>query len=553
NEEKVYWKCEFQKTFSCHARLHTDLNNVIIKVVGEGENHAGNPRSESVKKFHENLKQETAHNHTNPHNILTQNYIGVPDEANDFKHRYETDVEFADNIHKIASLSFLEPTSVAEGFELLCSKFGDDYEPILDYIEDTYIDKLIKEENNLHSDIVNAKSVREPAIQKQYESLNKRLHSLVENPHPTIYDQLQAIGCLLNMDDKYIKLTDYLITTYISGEKFNIQFWNLYDAIGVRPRTNNYLEGWYRDQNSLETRVDGYDNIVHEEENVRLYLYQMDPSKTLQCDSNPLLSETHLPGGDFLSLIPSSADPFHCNTLCCTYMSCVPWSYASSAPSDFNDCHKNEPCCYLKSYITESSHNPTIISAIMNRTFPYNHPPSGLRLAVPLGDITTDSIELRGDGIFHDWTIENQSPATGAKFNFVDDALLAFRIKNSNTNESDARLIRTHSNHDIKDIQYIKYYGSYPVSKLELINDTILANIDLYAYSIFKPGNLNRSMIPAIIYSLNIYNPNSYPVNIDFMYSLPLSCQIDQTRQSNNIIQQILSDKYIDCINFCDQ
>ncbi|CAF1638891.1 unnamed protein product, partial [Didymodactylos carnosus] len=41
--------------------------------------------------------------------------------------------------------------------------------------------------------------------------------------------------------------------------------------------------------------------------------------------------------------------------------------------------------------------------------------------------------------------------------------------------------------------------------------------------------------------------------NIDFMYSLPLSCQIDQTRQSNNIIQQILSDKYIDCINFCDQ
>ncbi|CAF1517484.1 unnamed protein product, partial [Didymodactylos carnosus] len=289
------------------------------------------------------------------------------------------------------------------------------------------------------------------------------------------------------------------------------------------------------------------------QENVRPYLYQMDPSKTLQCDSNPLLSETDLPGGDFLSLIPSLADPSHCNTLCCTYMSCVSWSYTSSAPSDFNDCHENEPCCYLKSYITESSHNSTIISAIMNRTFPYNHPPSGLRSAVPLGGITTGSIELRGDGTFHDWTIENQSPATGAKFGLVDDALLAFRIKNSNTNESDTRLIRTHPNHDIKGIQHIKYYGSYPVSKLELIDDTILANIDLYAYSIFKPGNLNRSMTPAIIYSLNIYNPNSYPINIDFMYSLPLSCQIDQTRQSNNIIQQILSDKYIDCINFCDQ
>ncbi|CAF1300285.1 unnamed protein product, partial [Didymodactylos carnosus] len=57
------------------------LNNVIIKVVGEHENHAGNPRSESVRKFDENLKQETAHNHTNPHNIWTQNDTGVPDEV----------------------------------------------------------------------------------------------------------------------------------------------------------------------------------------------------------------------------------------------------------------------------------------------------------------------------------------------------------------------------------------------------------------------------------------------------------------------------------------
>ncbi|CAF0973600.1 unnamed protein product [Didymodactylos carnosus] len=109
NEEKIYWKCEFQKKCSCHARLHTDLYNVIIKVVGGHENHSGNPRSEPVRG------------------------------------------------------------------------------------------KLIKEENNLHSDIVNAKSGSEPTIQKQYESLNKRLHSLVKNPHPTLYDQLQATGRLLSL------------------------------------------------------------------------------------------------------------------------------------------------------------------------------------------------------------------------------------------------------------------------------------------------------------------------------------------------------------------
>ncbi|CAF0823766.1 unnamed protein product [Didymodactylos carnosus] len=57
------------------------------------------------------------------------------------------------------------------------------------------------------------------------------------------------IDTLSNTDDKYIKLTDYVITTYISG-KFDIQFWNLYDTTGVRPRTNNHVEGWHRAQNS---------------------------------------------------------------------------------------------------------------------------------------------------------------------------------------------------------------------------------------------------------------------------------------------------------------
>jgi non-lysosomal glucosylceramidase len=289
------------------------------------------------------------------------------------------------------------------------------------------------------------------------------------------------------------------------------------------------------------------------EEVVRPYLYQRDSSKSLQCDSNPLLSETDLPGADFLSIIPSSADPSHCNTLCCAYMSCIAWSYAASAPIDFNGCEKGQPCCYLKHYIPDSLHNPDIISVTMNRTFPYNHPPTGLRSAVPLGGITTGSIELRGDGTFHEWTVENQSPAGGAKFGVVDDALLAIRLKNLQTNENHTRLIRTHPNHHFQGIDTIRYHGSYPVSKLELIDYTLIANMDLYAYSILKPGDLNRSMTPAIMFSLNIHNPNDYPIGIDFMYNVPLSAQIDQTRLSKNIIQQIASDTYTQCISLCDQ
>ena len=53
------------------------------------------------------------------------------------------------------------------------------------------------------------------------------------------------------------------------------------------------------------------------EEAVHPYLYQTDPSEPLQCNSNPLLTETNLSGANFLSIIPPSADPSNCNPICC--------------------------------------------------------------------------------------------------------------------------------------------------------------------------------------------------------------------------------------------
>ena len=60
----------------------------------------------------------------------------------------------------------------------------------------TFMDKLIKGENNIHSDIVNTMSSRQPA-KRQNESLNKRLYNLVHNPHSDVQDQFKHIGRLL--------------------------------------------------------------------------------------------------------------------------------------------------------------------------------------------------------------------------------------------------------------------------------------------------------------------------------------------------------------------
>ncbi|CAF3415110.1 unnamed protein product [Rotaria socialis] len=60
-------------------------------------------------------------------------------QANGFKETYENDVVFADNIHKILALAFIETTIVANAFELLCTNLDDNYQQILDYIEGNYI------------------------------------------------------------------------------------------------------------------------------------------------------------------------------------------------------------------------------------------------------------------------------------------------------------------------------------------------------------------------------------------------------------------------------
>ncbi len=139
------------------------------------------------------------------------------------------------------------------------------------------------------------------------------------------------------------------------------------------------------------------------------------------------MEQTDLRGDDIIAIIPSSADPSLCTTLCCNYISCLSWSYAAEAPTNFINCKKDQPCCYLKHNIPQPSHNPAITSGIMNRISPYIYPPSGLRSSIPIGGVTTGSIELRGDGTFHEWTVESQSPAGGVKYGLVDDTLLGHR------------------------------------------------------------------------------------------------------------------------------
>ena len=55
------------------------------------------------------------------------------------QNQYQTDPNFAHNVHKIAVFAFLATNSVINGFERLSTALGDDYEDMLDYFEGPYI------------------------------------------------------------------------------------------------------------------------------------------------------------------------------------------------------------------------------------------------------------------------------------------------------------------------------------------------------------------------------------------------------------------------------
>ncbi|CAM4828978.1 unnamed protein product [Rotaria magnacalcarata] len=69
-------------------------------------------------------------------------------------------------------------------------------------------------------------------------------------PQEIIIAFTDIIECISNVNQIFLKLTDYILHTYIEDALFPPSFWNLFDLIGSRPRTNNHVEGFHGQLNS---------------------------------------------------------------------------------------------------------------------------------------------------------------------------------------------------------------------------------------------------------------------------------------------------------------
>lgn len=176
-------------------------------------------------------------------------------------------------------------------------------------------------------------------------------------------------------------------------------------------------------------------------------------------------------------------------------------------------------------------------------------PASGMRSAVPLGGIGAGSFELRGDGSMHEFIIHNAGPGGAAKIQTYPDAFFAMAV------DGESRVLRTHPPAGMNGVDGIRYSGSHPISRLQILDDSVSEmEVALYGFSAFKVGDMRASGRPAAAFALSVSNRQRTPRNVSFMLQLPLQVEEDQARPGTPLPGSPITLKSASaCLSECDR
>jgi non-lysosomal glucosylceramidase len=189
----------------------------------------------------------------------------------------------------------------------------------------------------------------------------------------------------------------------------------------------------------------------------------------------------------------------------------------------FAECYTTWNCGSVRDYlydITSGAATPAV-------------PPVGMRSAVPLGGLGTGTFELRADGSFADWQVENQGPALAtdatqnSKLPLLEGAMLGLKVGGL------ATTLRTHPPDGLPAAEALIYSGAYPFARLGLSDSRLPAGLSaqVYAYSAVKLHDENASALPAVAFTLVLENKGTEPINASFLLALPLASTASTSRR----------------------
>lgn len=177
---------------------------------------------------------------------------------------------------------------------------------------------------------------------------------------------------------------------------------------------------------------------------------------------------------------------------------------------------------------------------------------------MPLGGLGTGTFELRADGSFADWQIENQGPALAtdkvqnSKLPILEGALLGLRL-----GSGFATTMRTHPPGGLPAAEALNYSGAYPIARLGLSDSRLPRGVaaTVYAYSAFKLHDENASALPAAAFTLVLENNGDAAVNFSFLLTLPLASTASTSRRTDprdpSVIKIVAGLSAAGCLKAC--
>lgn len=179
---------------------------------------------------------------------------------------------------------------------------------------------------------------------------------------------------------------------------------------------------------------------------------------------------------------------------------------------------------------------------------------------IPLGGIGTGSVEIRPDGLFHDWEIFNCGPWSPhspgclkdcAAMN-SDDLIFMVRTHTANGKTIVRYLALREDLHDLyslpwaRSVQAIGFEGTFPVATLTYEDPQLPVFIRAEVFSPFIPLDSQTSGTPGFHVHFTAKNPTSAPVHVSILGIMKNAAGYDQpSREPRNKLEGIGSAKAV--------
>ncbi|HPP74556.1 MAG TPA: GH116 family glycosyl hydrolase, partial [Armatimonadota bacterium] len=149
---------------------------------------------------------------------------------------------------------------------------------------------------------------------------------------------------------------------------------------------------------------------------------------------------------------------------------------------------------------------------------------------IPLGGIGTGSVEIRPDGLFHEWQIFNNSPwnpgspcCNGKRPMEPDDLLFIIRVRTEDGRTMlrylalDERIHDLYSLSWIRSVSSIRFQGEFPIARLTYEDSDLPVDVTALVFSPFIPLDSRNSGTPGFYIDFTVTNKSSLPVEVSIL------------------------------------